>query len=159
MASKRDYYLAWALLDGVMATGADLLTPRQALIFDTIKEYNDSKLQMAMLKNNDDIEKIALLTHSYGYWLRKEKLFEVVNRKSDEFMSLSTLNSELMTLMDKGIVGRIKAPKAKYYSYYVQTFKIDGTVFLPKPKDIEDSEPDGSTWKILNPITGETEEI
>ena len=158
-ASRQDYYLAWALLDGVMATGADLLTPRQAQIFETIKEYNDGKLQMAMLKNNDDIEKIALLTHSYSYWLRKEKLFEMVNRKSDEFISLSTLNNELMALMDRGIIGRSKPPKAKYYAYYVQTFKIDGTVVLPKPQDIEDPASDGSTMRISNPITGEIEEI
>jgi hypothetical protein len=158
-ATKVDYYMAKLLLDGLLTTGSHYLTERQIRIFEAICRLNMEKLKEAMLKKDDDIKILSTISQSHGYWAKREKIYEVVNNDGGQYLSLSTVNNELIELMKMGIIDRSKPPQSRHFGYYVMTLNVGGAIPLPPPSDIEDPFYKGKPVEIINPLTGQVEKI
>jgi hypothetical protein len=112
-------------------------------------------LGTAILKKGDEIEKCATIAGSSGYWVDREKIYEEVNKDKAPSMSLTTVYTELMSLMKIGLLGRAKPPKRSSFGYYVTKLGVDEDLPLLHPSDLSDGVLDGQAIEIVNPVTGE----
>ena len=158
-ATKIDYHIAKILLESFVRVSQASLTERQMKIFQTIKMLNWGKFQNSTIPNATDIKKIATLPKSSMYWPDREKIYEVMNHSGGEVISLTTINSELIELCKIGIIGREKAPKQRYYGYFVMTVDVDNAFTLPPVSEIVDPVYQGKEVNVVNPITGQIEKI
>jgi hypothetical protein len=117
------------------------------------------KLRDAMLQKRDEVEILSTISQSYIYWARREKIYEIVNNDGGQYLSLSTVNNELVELMKMGIVDRSKPPKSRHFGYYVMTLNVGGAIPLPSPSEIEDPVFKGKPVEVINPLTGQVEKI
>jgi hypothetical protein len=155
-ATKLDYSLAWMILSGVLKVGDDMaLSENQRRIFDAVKRCNLGRLGTAILKKGDEIEKCATIAGSSGYWVDREKIYEEVNKDKAPSMSLTTVYTELMSLMKIGLLGRAKPPKRSSFGYYVTKLGVDEDLPLLNPSEVSDGVLDDQTIEIVNPVTGE----
>jgi len=160
-ATKIDYHLAYTLLGGRFAVSNDGLTKRQLRIYEAVKKWNMGYLKestFAQLEN--EYEGLALIVNCTGCWVSREKIVELVNKEDDTKLSPSTIYYELKTLERKGVIEYKKLPGVKNkFGYYVLTLEAGNTVILPKPSTIIDPILKGEKVKVMNPVTGEVEEI
>jgi hypothetical protein len=98
VATKIDYHMARLLLDGILMTGPTRFTDRQKKVFETVKAINMGKMSTAILKDGGDVEKLATIARSSGYWATREKVFEIINNGSYDF-SLSSVSNDLVALL------------------------------------------------------------
>jgi len=158
-ATKVDYFICKLLIDGLLTTGNSYLTERQRRIYEAVQRINMAKLSTAILEKDDDIEKLATISRSSSYWVPREKVFEEVNKDGGQYLSLSTVNNELIELMKMGILDRSKPPKSRHFGYYVMTLNVGGAISLPSSSDIVDPVYKGKPVEVINPLTGQVEKI
>jgi hypothetical protein len=158
-ATKIDFYIGKFLLDGLLITGNNYLTERQRRVYEAALRINMEKVREAMLEKGDEIEILSTISQSSTYWARREKLYEIVNKDGGQYLSLSTVNSELIELMKMGIIDRSKPPKSRHFGYYVMTLNVGGAIPLPSPSDIHDPIYKGKPVEVINPLTGQVEKI
>jgi len=159
IATKIDYYIARLLLEGLMTIADKYISRRQKRIFETLKQINMAKLNSTLLQRNDDIEKLSIIAGHSTYWVRREKIFEEINKDGGEYLSLSTINNELSELMQIGVIDRAKPPKSKHFGYFVMALYWDEAVKFPHPSEINDPIYKGEPVEVINPLTGQTEKI
>ena len=83
----------------------------------------------------------------------------MVNNDGGQYLSLSLVYNELIDLMKMGILDRSKPPKSRHFGYYVMTLDLGGSISLPNPSEINDPIYKGAPVEIINPLSGQTEEI
>jgi len=159
IATKVDYYLASLLLDGCLDVGNDALTDGQARIFEAIKGWNIGCIGETFIDQGNNVQKLSTIANNSNAWADRVKIFELVNNDGQEFLSLSTVNNEIMALMEKDLIGRQKAPKGTKYGYFILNVEAGKAIRLPNPSTITDPVYEGRTVKVLNPLTGEVAEI
>jgi len=147
------------LLDGLLATENTYQTDRQLRIFEAVKRINMGKLTPAFLEKEDDTSIVSNISQHSGYWARREKVFEEVNKDGAKALSLSIVNNELVELMDMGLVDRSKPAKSRHFGYYVMTLDLGKVINLPNPSDINDPLYKGEMVEVINPLTGQAEKI
>ena len=87
-------------------------------------------------------------------------MFEIINKDSREFYSLSSVSNDLVALYEMGILDRAKPPKnSRAFGYYIMGMGVDNTIKLPNPADIQDPIYEGRKIDVVNPLTGHVEEI
>jgi hypothetical protein len=158
VATKVDYHMARLLLDGLLMTGPTRFSDRQKKVFETVKAINMGKMRDAILRKNDDVEKLATISRSSGYWASREKIFEIINNGSYDF-SLSSVSNDLVALLEMGVLERAKPPKSRFFGYYIMTTTLSDAIQLPASETIQDPVYEGKSVKVVNPFTGEVEEI
>ncbi len=158
IASKVEYQMARLLLDGILITGSNRFTDREKKVFKTVKAINMGKMSEAMLKRDDDVERLSTLAQHYGYWATREKVFEIINSSDFDF-SLSSVSNDLVALTKLGVLERAKPPKRKQYGYYITTMSLSDAIELPAPSTIQDPIYEGKDVLVVNPLTGEVEKI
>jgi hypothetical protein len=166
VASKVDYYILWSLMSGLIKNDNEdvFLTELQKRIFEVIKAYNLSGFATTFKKDlpMSDSEKLTTIENYSECWISQEKIFEEVNKDGREKVSntqkigreLRPMRDDKKIIADKNIPGEKNKP-----GYYVTTFDIQETVPLPEPSEIEDPVLKKEKIKIINPITGEIDEI
>ena len=159
IATKVDYYLGFLLLDGVLLSGENFFTTRQKRIFEAVCQINVGKVKQAFLQKKNEIEILSTISQGSGYWARLEKIYEMVNNDGGQYLSLSLVYNELIDLMKMGILDRSKPPKSRHFGYYVMTLDLGGSISLPNPSEINDPIYKGAPVEIINPLSGQTEEI
>ena len=120
---------------------------------------NMEKVKQAALQKKDELEILCTVSQNYGYWAKREKIYEIVNTNGGEQMSLSTVSNELIELLKMGIIERSKPPKSRHFGYYVMTLDVGGAIALPSPSDIQDPIYKGALVEVINPLTGQVEKI
>jgi predicted transcriptional regulator len=60
---------------------------------------------------------LAAVARSTGCWAKREKVFEEINKARYDF-SLSSVNNDLMELLEMGVLERAKPPKDRFFGYY-----------------------------------------
>ncbi len=158
MATKVDYYMARLLLGGILMTGPTRFSDRQKKVFETVKAINMGKMRDAILKKGDDVEKLATIARSSGYWATREKVFEIINNARYEF-SLSSVSNDLVALLEMGVLERAKPPRSRFFGYYIMTTTLSDAIHLPAPETIQDPVYQGKTVTVVNPFTGQVETI
>ncbi len=158
VATKVDYYLARLLLDGVLLSGPTRYTDRQRQVFETVKAINMGKMSTSILTKGDEVETLAAISRSSGCWATREKVFEEINKTGYVF-SLSSVNKDLATLLELGVLERAKPVKSRFYGYYITTSTLSETIQLPAPNTIQDPVYEGKDVLVVNPFTGEVEKI
>jgi hypothetical protein len=134
------------------------ITDRQKKVFETVKAINLGKMGNAIVKD-DDIEKLATIARSSGYWATREKVFEIINKRGGECYSLSSVSNDLLSLYEMGILDRAKPPKSRAFGYYIMGMNLDDAIRLPEPAEIQDPIYQGQEVSVVNPITGQIEKI
>ena len=158
VATKVDYHMARLLLDGILMTGPTRFTDRQKKVFETVKAINMGKMRDAILKKDDDVEKLATIAQHSGYWATREKVFEIINNGSYDF-SFSSVSNDLVALLEMGVLERAKPPKSRFYGYYVMTTALSDAIHLPASETIQDPVYQGKPVTVVNPLTGQVETI
>ena len=158
VATKVDYHMARLLLDGILMSGPTHFTDRQKKVFEMVKAINMGRISDAMLKKEDDVEKLALIARNFGCWASREKVFEMINNGSDDF-SFSSVSNDLVALVEMGVLERAKPPKSRFFGYYIMTTTSCDTVQLPASETIQDPVYEGKAVSIVNPLSGQVEQI
>ena len=156
VATKVDYHLARLLLDGILMTGPTRFSDRQKKVFETVKAINMGKMRDAILKKDDDVEKLATIAQHSGYWTTREKVFEIINNGSYDF-SLSSVSNDLVALLEMGVLERAKPPKSRFFGYYIMTTTLSDAIQLPASETIQDPVYEGKAVTVVNPFTGQVE--
>ena len=142
-------------MDGIISSGDDSLTERQFRSFEAIKRKNIGRISdVSFLDTTTDPNKLIAIAKNTGCWLDREQILEEVNKDPGEFIPLSTLNTEILQLMKKGIIDRQKPPKARSYVYAVTTLSAGSPLKRPSPSDIDDPVFHKKPIEVLNPLTG-----
>ncbi|MBC2732880.1 MAG: hypothetical protein HF981_00800 [Desulfobacteraceae bacterium] len=158
-ATKIDYYLAKGLLEGLLSTGGPYLNERQKQVFQSVKEINIGKINQAIIKDGDDVKKLATINRSTNCWTPREAVYERINNAGSETYALSSVSNDLVALHEMGLLDRAKPPKSRAYGYYINKMDIDGAIRLPEPAEIQDPIYQGQEVSVVNPITGQIEKI
>ena len=158
VATKVDYHMARLILEGILMTGPTRFSDRQKKVFETVKAINMGKMRDAILKKDDDVEKLATISRSSGYWTTREKVFELINNGSIEF-SLSTVSNDLVALLEMGVLERAKPPKSRFFGYYIMATTLSDAIQLPASETIQDPIYEGKTVTVVNPLTGQVEKF
>ena len=158
IATKIDYYLARLLLDGILIAGPRRYSDRQRQVFETVKAINMGKMSTAIFSKGDDVEILANISRNSGCWATREKVFEEINKARDEY-SLSSVNNDLVDLIEMGVLERAKPPKSRFYGYYVITTALSDAIQLPASETIQDPVYEGKTVNVVNPFTGDIDRI
>ena len=159
VATKIDFHLASLLLNGRLESDNETLTERQSRIFSAIKRYNIGRLGSTFTDMGNKVEKLSAIAKNANSWADRENIFEVVNKDNPEFLTLSTINNELQVLMELDLIERQKPPKENKYGYFILTLDAGKAITLPHPSDIIDPVYQGKTIEVINPLTGNVEEI
>lgn len=158
VATKVDYHMARLLLDGILMTGSTRFTDRQKKVFETVKAINMGKMRDAILKKDDDVEKLAAIAQHSGYWATREKVFEIINNDNYDF-SMSSVSNDLVALLEMGVLERAKPPKSRFFGYYIMTTTLSDAIKLPAPETIQDPVYQGKAVTVVNPMSGQVEQI
>lgn len=157
-ATKIDYYHAWLLMNEMIPIQEISLSDRQIKVFEVIKKINFGKLNNSFSENNV-IKQLSQISTSSTYWARREKIFEEFNKNGHEEASQSTIYIELQHLIKEGLIAEDKYPKSTSKGYYVATFEAGKNIKLPHPSEIIDDEFKGEKLQVINPLTGQEENI
>jgi hypothetical protein len=158
VATKVDYYLARLQLDGILMTGHTHFTDRQQKVFEEVKTINLGKMGNLVTDNGGDVEKLAIISRGSQHWASREKVFEMINKNGGNY-PLSTVNNDLVALLGMGVLERAKPQKSRFYGYYIVTMALSKAIKLPDPETIQDPVYEGKSVSVVNPLTGEVEEI
>ena len=158
-ASLADYYIAKILLKNLLDVGNQSFNIKQVKVFEVIRTINYGKLVVAAINQDDTIEKLALLPRFPQYWAYMHEIMKGVNKDKSEFMSGPDIEDVIRSLKKNKKVGAKKSQATGDCGYFILVPKIDGRLKLSSVSKIKESLYSWDTAKILNPITGEIEEI
>jgi hypothetical protein len=122
LATKVDYFCFLEVFCGLFNAVDDFITPRQLIIFNTIRKFNLEKLKDHRKKGQDDQSLINYMHENdvASAWITRAALHANLKADIDEDISVSTLDRELQELMERELIRRIKKPGRKYeYGYGV----------------------------------------
>jgi len=159
IATKVDYYIASLLLDGRIESDNKVLTERQLRIFKAIERWNVGKLGGIFVNMDNVVEKLAAIARNSNTWTDRENIFTEVNKDRQNFVPLSTINNDLQVLMSMNIIERQKPPRKNKFGYFILTPNAGAAIMLPHPSEIIDPVYEGKKVKVVNPLTGQIEEI
>jgi len=157
-ATKVDYFYVWLLLDDMLPVKQISLSDRQIKIFEAVKRINMGKLGNSFTEQNI-VKQLSQISTSSAYWVKRENIFEALNNNGSEDISPSTIYNELQHLIKEGIVAEGKYPKSTQKGFYIITSEAGKNIRLPHPSTIIDSVYQGQKVKVVNPLTGNIEEI
>jgi len=163
-ATKKDYYLLWLLMDGLLPTGMDGVTSREQRVFNAIKTwaFGDRAEILILDFGSTSRERIRTVQAATERWSDKERILETLNREGGEKLSSSMVYRTLKDLVGKRLIMEMKDPydrNNKRMLYQIDTLSIDAGLKLPHPSVIPDPlNPTGGTV-VFNPFTGQQETI
>ncbi|HUT70663.1 MAG TPA: hypothetical protein VMW89_08280 [Desulfatiglandales bacterium] len=160
--TKFDYYICHSVIDGLFTLMDEPLTSRQVRVFNAIKKINHERyskkgIQIVDKDTQDDVLKTILHHGEQLYWADEISIKSKVN--SDGGEQLGSVYSDLQSLVENKYVDSKKAHNANKKIYAVTTFEIGSRLKLPDPKEIIDPVYKGKTISVVNPITGDIEQI
>ena len=163
IATKRDYYFTWLLMNGITIGRGDVLDSRKRHIFDAIMKYHMEYAKVLSIKEGPDYERKVLetLDHSshLGAWPSVEQITTAAIKDGGEQFSPGTCRNELEELVKREIIIKqhISKKPAKYG--YRATVLSEQRLRLPHPSDIDDPIYNKKSVEVVNPLTGEVDTI
>ena len=153
--------MAYKLLRGHIYNYEDGLTDRLVRIFSSIKFYNLDYIEKSTSTNMDNAaEVITTLLYNPKAWITQIKLKAILDNDGGHEIKDGTLFNELKKLQKEKIIDNIQIPGTKNnLGYYICTLSAGNRIALPGPSTILDPFYKGQAVKIINPLTGEIEEI
>lgn len=161
IAKKVDYYVFWKLVSGFIQSEDTFLSDRQKKIFNVVKNLSLNKLASSTCVNPQasKYEKLsAIKADNSPCWSTIDQILIEINSDSGEEISSATLYKDMQELIKVGFIGEGKYSGINKKGYYVTATEIVDTIELPHPSDIDDHMFNGKI-KIVNPLTGEGEEV
>jgi hypothetical protein len=141
LATKVDYFCFLEVFCGLFNAVDDYITPRQMLIYDSIRQFNLQQLEKHRKRGQDDLSLINFMheTDVSSAWITRGKLSENLRSVGGEEVSNSTLNRELQELMQRELIRRIKKPHRTYeFGYGVFQLINQSPLFEPNAALIDD---------------------
>ena len=148
VCNRIDYYIFWSIMNGLHLLREDdpYLTPRQGNILQFMA----------------DCEELLAPGETPGIWLSPEKILamgEAEGRETIKNVGITVLRKELKKMSEMRVIREGKGIGGKF-KYFLDTTKpVLDPVYLPPPSQGADEISGQSRIKILNPITGEIEEV
>jgi hypothetical protein len=161
-STKFDYYIFKVLMDGILTKCDEKLSPRRWKVFTAIKDLCLIPFKPHMELEGDSEDTILNSIHSPGgdrYWPNKENIKSKIKSDWAEEIPESTLNMELNALIKGNYIESRKASTTKRNIYAVTTFDLDSIIDLPDPSEIIDPIYNGESIAVVNPITGDVENV
>jgi hypothetical protein len=159
-ATKVDYYIFWALANGLIDSGDNQLTHSQLRIFEALKNVNLQGVNESTFSNaTGNTDALISISNSEMVWARRETILKEVNSDGQEEISMSTLMKELGHLMDADHIEKHRQDGKRGYYYHVVTMSVGKPLELPHPSEIMDPIYQGKPVEVVNPLTGAVEKV
>jgi hypothetical protein len=167
IATKKDYYVFWLLMDGIIPTGREGVTPRDLRVFNAIKNHAfgpaDADGILTFFPSADsDRTRLRTVQASTRRWSDKDRIIENLSKDGGERLSPIMVHRILKEFVKKKLIMEMKDPEdrnSKRILYQVDTLSIDAGLQLPHPSTILDPLNPAGTMQVVNPFTGQNETI
>ena len=159
VASKIDYYYCWLLLDNLINKADDFLSQRQKLIFEKIKNHTLNYIKQNVSPDIQQEGEHRILEVMSAHKIAWPSIWDI-HKSFDPYLrqhtSHSTIDIELKMLMRGNFIKRERCESSKNkYLYCVNTLSLSSRIKLPHPSTVFSE----YKIKVINPLTGRTEEI
>ena len=160
VATKYDYYLLWALLDGIIGAAGNTLTQRQIRVFESIRKINVERVTgntFSETETNTDM--LISIGRNHDSWSRRDVILKVVNGDGEAELSLADLEMDLKQLVEGGYIEDYRPEGKRERHYYIMTLHTGDSLKLPLPSTLCDPIYHGKPVDVVNPLTGAVEKI